>query len=265
LFLEVDTVTVNLADLYRAASAPVAYIDESFRIDNQQSYYILACALVASEFVAETREALLTFYSGEVMHATAMNHRRELESLRRGIRLVAGKHDGMDVVVTAPIAPDDEHGAAARATCIAFIAPLVQREDGTRLFVFDRPGRAGAERQDHFTFNDLRRVGALTRDTVVASAGWALTTERVVKNPNGLDLVGLLDTIEAEMKDAPERLQWAMNHCLAEIGIRNPSLRARAIDIGERLEVLKDYPTPPNCTSPFAPIWINEMVARQGG
>jgi hypothetical protein len=45
---------------------------------------------------------------------------------------------------------------------------LVQREDGTRLFVFDRPGRAGAERQDHFTFNDLRRVGALTRDTVVA-------------------------------------------------------------------------------------------------
>jgi 3-methyladenine DNA glycosylase AlkD len=55
-----------------------------------------------------------------------------------------------------------------------------------------------------------------------------------------------------------------MNHCLAEIGIRNPSLRARAIDIGERLEVLKDYPTPPNCTSPFAPIWINEMVARQG-
>jgi hypothetical protein len=33
--------------------------------------------------------------------------------------------------------------------------------------------------------------------------------------------------------------------------------------VGERLEVLKDYPTPPNCTSPFAPIWINEMVRRQ--
>jgi hypothetical protein len=168
LFLEVDTVTVNLADLYRAASAPVAYIDESFRIDNQQSYYILACALVASEFVAETREALLAFYSGEVMHATAMNHRRELESLRKGIRLVAGKHEGMDVVVTAQIAPDDEHVAAARAACLTFNAPLIQREDGTRLFVFDRPGRAGAERQDHFTFNDLRRAGALARDTVVA-------------------------------------------------------------------------------------------------
>jgi hypothetical protein len=27
--------------------------------------------------------------------------------------------------------------------------------------------------------------------------------------------------------------------------------------------VLKDYPTPPNCTSPFAPIWITEMVRRE--
>jgi 3-methyladenine DNA glycosylase AlkD len=101
-------------------------------------------------------------------------------------------------------------------------------------------------------------------DPVVASAGWALTTERVAKMPEGLDLSGLLDTIEAEMKGAPERLQWAMNHTLAQIGIEHSDHRTRAIDIGERLEVLKDYPTPPNCTSPFAPIWINEMVGRRG-
>ena len=101
-------------------------------------------------------------------------------------------------------------------------------------------------------------------DPVVASAGWALTTERVVKKPDGINLTGLLDTVESEMKDAPDRLQWAMNHCLAEIGIQNADLRSRAIDIGERLEVLKDYPTPPNCTSPFAPIWIAEMVSRHG-
>jgi 3-methyladenine DNA glycosylase AlkD len=100
-------------------------------------------------------------------------------------------------------------------------------------------------------------------DPVTASAGWALTTERVAKKPEGLDLPGLLDIIEAEMKDAPDRLQWAMNSCLAQIGIEHAEHRARAIDIGERLEVLKDYPTPPNCTSPFAPIWINEMVRRQ--
>ena len=110
---------------------------------------------------------------------------------------------------------------------------------------------------------DLRVAWFADADPVVASAGWALTVERVVRKPAGLDLALLLDTIEAEMQEAPDRLQWAMNHCLAQIGIENEEHRARAIDIGERLEVLKDYPTPPNCTSPFAPIWIAEMVRRQ--
>ncbi|PJJ61924.1 DNA alkylation repair protein [Compostimonas suwonensis] len=110
---------------------------------------------------------------------------------------------------------------------------------------------------------ELRLAWFADPDPVVASAGWALTVERVAKAPDGLDLPGLLDVIETQMKDAPDRLQWAMNHCLAQIGIDDPDLRARAIDIGERLEVLKDYPTPPNCTSPFAPIWIAEIVRRK--
>ncbi len=110
---------------------------------------------------------------------------------------------------------------------------------------------------------ELRLAWFADPDPVVASAGWALTTERVAKKPEGLDLGGLLDVIEAKMKTAPDRLQWAMNHCLAQIGIEHAEHRARAIGIGERLEVLKDYPTPPNCTSPFAPVWIAEMVRRQ--
>ncbi|MFF5243869.1 DNA alkylation repair protein [Streptosporangium sp. NPDC000095] len=110
---------------------------------------------------------------------------------------------------------------------------------------------------------ELRLAWLADPDPVVASAGWALTVERVAKKPEVLDLVGLLDVIEAEMKGAPDRLQWAMNHCLAQIGIEHAEHRARAIDIGERLEVLKDYPTSPGCTSPFAPVWITEMVHRQ--
>jgi 3-methyladenine DNA glycosylase AlkD len=85
----------------------------------------------------------------------------------------------------------------------------------------------------------------------------------VAKNPEGLDLPELLSIIEADMKDAPDRLQWAMNHCLAQIGIEHAGHRARALEIGERLGVLKDYPTPPGCTSPYAPAWIAEMVRRQ--
>ncbi|MFI6293999.1 DNA alkylation repair protein [Nonomuraea sp. NPDC050790] len=110
---------------------------------------------------------------------------------------------------------------------------------------------------------ELRLIWFRDPDPVVASAGWALTTENVGKKPESLDLEELLDLIEKEMKTAPDRLQWAMNACLANIGIEHAGHRARAVAIGERLEVLKDYPTAPGCTSPFAPIWIAEMVRRQ--
>lgn len=106
----------------------------------------------------------------------------------------------------------------------------------------------------------LRQKWFADEDPVVASAGWALTTDRVAKNPDGIDLDGLLDVIEADVKDAPDRLQWAMNMCLGTIGIEHADLRKRAVDIGERLEVLKDYPTPPGCTSPYVPIWVAAMT-----
>ena len=109
----------------------------------------------------------------------------------------------------------------------------------------------------------LRLAWMADPDERVASAGWELTADRVARKPDGLDLPCLLDTIEAKMKDAPGRLQWSMNTTLARIGIEHAPLRSRALDIGQRLGVLKDYPTPPNCTSPYAPAWINEMVSRQ--
>src|SRR6478609_2465501 len=39
-------------------------------------------------------------------------------------------------------------------------------------------------------------------DPTVAAAAWSLTSVRVVKDPDGLDLDRLLDLIEAQMKDA---------------------------------------------------------------
>jgi len=112
--------------------------------------------------------------------------------------------------------------------------------------------------------DELRARWITDPDPVVASAGWALTAHRVTGDADGLDLPALLDTVETQMREAPGRLQWAMNTCLAQIGIAHPEHRARAIDIGERLGVLKDYPTSPGCTSPFAPVWITEVVRRRG-
>src|SRR5262245_32532892 len=97
-----------------------------------------------------------------------------------------------------------------------------------------------------------------------ARAGWGLTAERVVKGPEGLDLPGLLDRIESEMADADPVVQWTMNSALAEIGIHFPEHRKRAIAIGEKLGIYRDYPVSKGCTSPFAPIWIEAMVSRQG-
>lgn len=101
-------------------------------------------------------------------------------------------------------------------------------------------------------------------DPVVAAAAWDLTTERVKKRPEGLDLGALLDTIDAEISEAPENLQWAMNFALGEIGITHAEHRDRVLEMGERLGILRDYPTPPGCVSPFVPLWVPEMVRRNG-
>lgn len=100
-------------------------------------------------------------------------------------------------------------------------------------------------------------------DPMAARAGWSLTAERAAKSPEGLDLSGLLDRIEAEMPSAAPEPQWTMNNTLAAIGINHPDHRARALAIGERLGIYRDYPTARGCTSPFAPLWIGEMVRRQ--
>ncbi len=90
-------------------------------------------------------------------------------------------------------------------------------------------------------------LAAKTQDPLAARAGWRLTADRV----------------EAEMGGAAPDVQWTMNCTLAQIGIRFPKHRKRAVAIGEALGIFRDYPTPKGCTSPFAPIWIKTMVSRQ--
>jgi 3-methyladenine DNA glycosylase AlkD len=101
-------------------------------------------------------------------------------------------------------------------------------------------------------------------DRWAARAGWQLTASRVAKSPDGLDLPALLDRIESEMASAVPEVQWTMNNTLANIGIHAPKFRKRAIAIGEKLGIYRDYPVSKGCTSPFAPTWINFMVNRQG-
>lgn len=110
----------------------------------------------------------------------------------------------------------------------------------------------------------LRQEWMAENDRWAGRAGWDLTSERVAKSPDGLDLPALLARVESEMADADPEVQWTMNMTLATIGIHFPKLRKRAVAIGEKLGIYRDYPVSKGCTSPFAPIWINFMVSRQG-
>lgn len=112
--------------------------------------------------------------------------------------------------------------------------------------------------------NEALRVAWMeSSDPWAARAGWNLTAARIGRSPEGLDLPALLDRIEAEMADADPATQWTMNNCLAGIGIHHPALRERARELGDKLGIYRDYPVPKGCTSPFAPLWIDEVVRRQ--
>jgi 3-methyladenine DNA glycosylase AlkD len=117
--------------------------------------------------------------------------------------------------------------------------------------------------KNHPDKESLRQTWMEDDDRWAARAGWNLTSERIAKNPEGLDLPAILERIESEMANAAPEVQWTMNSCLAGIGIHFPKHRKRAIAIGEKLGIYRDYPVSKGCTSPFAPIWINEMVRRQ--
>jgi 3-methyladenine DNA glycosylase AlkD len=118
--------------------------------------------------------------------------------------------------------------------------------------------------KEHADQETLRKKWMTSDDRWAARAGWQLTARRVAKSPEGLDPEALLDRIEKEMGAAAPEVQWTMNGCLAEIGIHFPEHRKRAIAIGQTLGIYRDYPVSKGCTSPFAPIWIDFMVRRQG-
>jgi 3-methyladenine DNA glycosylase AlkD len=118
--------------------------------------------------------------------------------------------------------------------------------------------------KDHPDKEALRVKWMKDCDPWAARAGWSLTAGRIAKSPEGLDIPALLDRIERELAKADPAEQWTMNNCLAGIGVHHPNHRTRALAIGEKLGVYRDYPVSKGCTSPFAPIWINEMVRREG-
>lgn len=109
----------------------------------------------------------------------------------------------------------------------------------------------------------LREKWMKAKDRWAARAGWHFTASRVNKDAAGLDLSALLDRIEKEMPKAAPEVQWTMNNTLGAIGIKDAKLRKRAIAIGEKIGLYKDWPVSKGCTPPYVPVWVDAMVKRK--
>ena len=102
------------------------------------------------------------------------------------------------------------------------------------------------------------------KDRWAARAGWHFTASRInKKNIEGLDMPAMLDRIEKEMPKAKPEVQWTMNNTLGAIGIHDAKLRKRAVAIGEKIGLYRDWPVSKGCIIPFVPVWVEAMVKRQ--
>lgn len=109
---------------------------------------------------------------------------------------------------------------------------------------------------------EIREKWLNDKNTAAARAGWNLCSIRVSQKAEFIDASQLLSRIKKEMKKADPFVQWTMNFTLVNIGIYHEEHRDKAIRLGEDLGIYEEFPVSKGCTSPYAPIWINEMVSR---
>jgi 3-methyladenine DNA glycosylase AlkD len=110
----------------------------------------------------------------------------------------------------------------------------------------------------------LREKWMKDKDRWAARAGWHFTASRVNKDADGLNLSALLDRIEKEMPKAKPEVQWTMNNTLLAIGIKHAAHRKRAIAIGEKIGLYKDWPMSKGCIIPYVPVAVEALVKRKG-
>lgn len=117
--------------------------------------------------------------------------------------------------------------------------------------------------KDYRDKQTLRKEWEHADNLMLQRLAWSLIAGNLTRQPELEDIPKLLTYIEKHLKSAPAEVQWTMNSALVQIGINHPSYRDKALEIGNRLEVYKDYPVSKGCTSPFAPIWIDYFVKRE--
>jgi hypothetical protein len=163
-------VTPELVGRYASTELPVVFIDESFRLDGYDRYYIVAAAMVDADQLVATREALRAFYGTDAMHASEMYKRAEMSTLDAAAHLVDRQTDARDIVVYAPIDLSDDHANVARARCLETVVESLHTEFDASTFVIDARRLADENEADRRTIRDLRRAERIGRDVVALHA-----------------------------------------------------------------------------------------------
>jgi 3-methyladenine DNA glycosylase AlkD len=124
-------------------------------------------------------------------------------------------------------------------------------------------------------FTDLAAQTACARDKAaqwsgnhaeyVSRAGWHLLAQLAMKDANLPDdfFIPYLGIIQSEIHQRPNRARQGMNNALIAIGIRNPALMKKALEVAEIIgEVQVDHGET-NCKTNFAPEYIQRSVAHK--
>lgn len=96
----------------------------------------------------------------------------------------------------------------------------------------------------------------------VSSAGWNVIAHMAMDNADLPDsyFAGLLQAIERDLPNAPNRTRHEMNNALIAIGARNPALQADAVDRAKRIGKVKVDHGLTNCKTPDAVSYIQKTV-----
>lgn len=103
-------------------------------------------------------------------------------------------------------------------------------------------------------------------DERTAQTGWAalssLVSVRGDTALNQVELRRLLERVEREIHQAPDRVRYAMNGCVIALGSYVPALTDAALAAGERIGPVSVDMGKTACRVPHAPDYIRKLLAR---
>lgn len=99
----------------------------------------------------------------------------------------------------------------------------------------------------------------------VASAGWALVSRLAGRHPglSGDDALALLDQIEAELQDRPNRVRHEMNCAVIALGLLGGRARERALEVAAAVGPVHVDHGRTGCRTPDAAAYILKTEARR--